>query len=77
MEKVDKKASNWPFLNILTSNLTLKVLITSAAVDILIFLFVLFREKRLDVSYESSARQIIHMKCQILFFLKKKEENNA
>ena len=42
-----------------------------------LFLFFLFLEKRrLDISFESSARQGIHMKCQALFALKDTSKNN-
>ena len=49
--------------------LTFKVPITTAADDILIFLFFFFffQEKLC----ESSAQQMIHIKCQVLFRLKK------
>ena len=40
-----------------------------------IFIYFLFSEKiSLDISYESSAWQMIHMKCQDLFSLKKKKK---
>ena len=52
--------------------LTHKVLITTAADDILNFYA--FSEKiRLEISCESS-EQTIHMKCQVLFSLKKKKK---
>ena len=52
---------------------TLKVPITTAADDIhKCFFIVFFREIRLDVSSESSARQRIHMKNQALFSSKDK-----
>ena len=38
------------------------------------FYFYLLKEIRLDVSYESSARQRIHMKNQVLFSLKNNEK---
>ena len=51
------------------------------AVDILLmlfgfFLFCFFFSKKisLDISYESSAKQMIHMKCQDLFSLKLKKK---
>ena len=47
------------------------VLITTTAKNI--FFMVLFRENkkiRLDISCEWSAKQKIHMKCQVLFSLK-------
>ena len=47
------------------TTLTLRALITNAADDILIFLYV--SEKiRLAISCESSDRQSIHIKCQVL-----------
>ena len=52
--------------------LSLKALITTAADDIHFSLF--FREIRLDVSSESSARQRIHRKNQALFSLKDKSK---
>ena len=48
--------------------LTHKAPITTAADDIHKYFFVVFTEKiRLGVSFESSARQRIHMKNQALF----------
>ena len=47
--------------------LTLKAPITTAADDIYKYFSLLFREIRLDVSSESSARQRIHTKNQALF----------
>ena len=42
------------------------------------FFFFFFREKSLDISCESSAKQTIHMKCQDLFSLKiKKNKRNC
>ena len=39
------------------------------------FFFCVFSEKTsLDISCESSAKQMIHMKCQDLFSLKKKKK---
>ena len=50
--------------------LTLKVQITTVA-DIFIYFFFYFSEKTsIDISCESSAWQMIHMKCQDLFSLK-------
>ena len=46
-------------------NVNCKVPIITAA-DNILFL-------SLDISYESSAKQMIHMKCQDLFFLKDKK----
>ena len=52
--------------------LILKAPITTAADDNLLFYF--FSEKTsLDISCESSAKQMIHMKCQDLFSLKNKK----
>ena len=46
-----------------------------AANNILFFFFFYFLEKiRTDISCESSAQQMIHMKCQVLFSLKNKNE---
>ena len=46
--------------------LIFNMVITTAAVNIVILLF--FLEKiRLDISYESSIEQMIHTKCQVLF----------
>ena len=54
----------------LISAFTLKATITTAADDIYIY-FHCFSEKiSLDVSSESSARQRIHMKNQVLFSLR-------
>ena len=55
--------------------MNLEVLITTAADDLLILsLSLCDSEKiRLAVSCESSAKQMIHMKCQVLFFLKYKK----
>ena len=55
--------------------LTLKAPITTAADDIRKYFFIFFSEKiRLDVSTESSARQMIHMKNQALFSSKDKSK---
>ena len=56
--------------------LTLKVPITTAADDnFFLFFFFYFSEKTsLDISCESSAWQMIHMKCQDLFSLKNKKK---
>ena len=40
----------------------------------LFLFFYFFKEKSLDISCESSAKQMIHMKCQDLFSLKKKKK---
>ena len=55
--------------------LTLKVPITTAADDnFFFFFFFYFSEKTsLEISCESSTWQMIHMKCQNLFSLKKKK----
>ena len=63
--------------------LTLKAPFTTAADDsfffiyfyLFIYLFFFFRETSLDILCESSAWQMIHMKCQDLFSLKNKKEN--
>ena len=57
----------------MTKQLTLKAPITNAADDNFFkFLFYFSEKTSLDISCESSAWQMIHMKCQDLFFLKKK-----
>ena len=51
--------------------LTFIALITTTADDTLKYCFVLFSEKiSLDILCESSALQMIHMKCQVFFSLK-------
>ena len=53
--------------------LIIKAPVTTAADDN--FLFFYFSEKTsLDISYESSAWQMIHMKCQDLVFSEKKKK---
>ena len=56
--------------------LTCKAPFTTAADDIFIFFFFLIFSKKigLDFSYESSAWQMIHMKCQDLFLWKMKKK---
>ena len=55
--------------------LILKVPITIAADNNSDFFLIFFLEKTShDISCESSAEQMIHMKCQDLFSLKKKNE---
>ena len=55
--------------------LTLKAPITTAADDNFFIYFFYFSEKTsLDISCESSAWQMIHMKCQDLFSLKNKKK---
>ena len=57
--------------------LTLKVPIRTAADDSLEYFFHHFSDKIiLDIPCESSAKQRIHMKCQVLFSLKDKSKNN-
>ena len=57
-------------------SLTLKAPITTAADNIHNIFSFFFSEKiRHDVSSESSARQRIHMKLQVLFSLKNKNKN--
>ena len=46
-----------------------------AADDILIFYCYLSNKIRLDISCESFAKQRIHLKHQVLFFLKKQRKN--
>ena len=53
--------------HILMSTFTLKAL----ADDILKLFFSFFRQIRPDCSCESSTRQMIHIKCQVIFSLKK------
>ena len=54
--------------------LNLKVLSTTAADDFLIFFYFYFSKKiRLGISCESSARQMIHMKFQVMCSLKNNE----
>ena len=51
-----------------TDHLTIKVPIMTAADDNLEYFFIVFSEKiSLDISFESSARQRIHMIHQALF----------
>ena len=54
------------------SLLALKVLITSAADWHFFFFFQ--RKIRLDISCELSARQMIHMKCHVIFSLNLKKK---
>ena len=54
--------------------LILKVSNITAADDILIFLIYFIEKIRLGISCESSAKQMIHMKCQVLFSLKSKKK---
>ena len=55
--------------------LTLNVLITTPADNILIFRFYFSEQIRLDISFELSAWQTIHMKYQVLFSLKNNIKN--
>ena len=55
-------------------NLTLKALITTAADDILNYCFHVSDKIRLGISCESSAKQTIHMECQVLFCMKNKKQ---
>ena len=58
-------------------SLTFKELSKIVADDNLTFLLLLFfRKIRLCISSESSARQTIHMKCQVLCSLKNENNNN-
>ena len=41
---------------------------------IFLFFFILSEETSIDISCELSAKQMIHMKCQDLFSLKKKKK---
>ena len=54
--------------------LNLKLLSKIVADDILFYYYYFSGEISLCVSYESSARQTIHMKCKVLFSLKKKKK---
>ena len=58
--------------------LTLKAPITTAADDnyfyIYIYIFYFLEKTNFNISYESSAWQTVHMKCQDLFSLKKKKK---
>ena len=54
---------------IINEILTLKVLITNASDDILIFFLYCSEKIRLEVACELNAKQTIHMKCQVLFSL--------
>ena len=55
-----------------SKTLTLKAPSKIVADDILIFFYFNFSEKTsLDILCESSAKQMIHIKCQDLFSLKK------
>ena len=64
---LEKFKKNWQVYAIL---LTLKVPITTAAENN--FTFYLFSENSLNISCESSAEQMIHMKGQDLFSVKTK-----
>ena len=55
------------------SFLTLKAPITTTADDTFVFYFYVLKKIKLDVSCESSARQRINMKYQVLFSLKNNE----
>ena len=41
------------------------------------YFFFIFQKKQVNISCESSAKQKIHMKCQDLFSLKKKQQQNS
>ena len=56
--------------------LTLEASITHAADDSFDFFFCFFEKISLDISFELSAKQMILMKCQYLFSLKKKSATN-
>ena len=58
-------------VGVIIVSLTLKVPVTTAA-DNSFFFF--FQRKQVDISCESSAMQMIHMKCQDLFSLKNKKK---
>ena len=52
--------------------LTLIAVVQTAADDLLKYIILFFREKlKLDISCESFARQMIHIKCEALFSLKR------
>ena len=60
-----------------TEYLTLNAPITSAADDGLTYFIIVFlTENKIDISYEFSARQRIHMKHQALFSSKDKSKIN-
>ena len=60
----------------ITIILTIKVKSKIAVDDILNYFWGYFSKKiKLDISCESSARQMIHMKCQVLFSLKINNRN--
>ena len=54
--------------------LTFKELSFAVADNILKFILVFFRDNKDLHSYELSTRQMIHMKCQALFSVKKKKK---
>ena len=63
----------WCFTS-LSTYLTLKAPIPTAADDIFLFILFYFSEKTsLDISCDLSAWQMIHMKCQDLFSLKNRK----
>ena len=54
--------------------LIFKAPITTAADNFFFFFFFIFQRKQVDISYELSAWQMIHMKCQDLFSLTSKKK---
>ena len=59
-------------LNLHENTLSLNVPITTVADDSLKYFFIIFQRKiRLDISCELSAKQTVHMTCQVLVWLKK------
>ena len=58
-----------------STGLILKAPITTAADDNIFYFFYFSEKTSLDISCESSAWQMIHMKCQDLFSLKNKKKN--
>ena len=59
-----------------STGLILKAPITTAADDNIFYFFYFSEKTSLDISCESSAWQMIHMKCQDLFSLKNKKKKN-
>ena len=79
LQKLPPFANSNKILQMYPFSLTFTVPITIAADDIFffffffIYLFIIFfflEETSLDISCDSSAKQMIHMKCQDLFSLK-------
>ena len=58
------------------SILALKTLIANAADDFFVVVVAFLEKIMLYISYESSAYQMIHMKCQVLFSYEKYNKQN-